>query len=298
MGGPGMKAAILVSLSVFVGGLALGQNIVLTDGSIIATKGIVRRSGDLIMARVERQMPASAAGTVAAAAPVDEVGYPVQKIAKIEFPEPPQLKAASALIAQGKFAEANVQLDPVFRYYEGFRDAPGSWWSDASVLRVSAFLSQGKDQEAASLVDQLTRFATEPKTTLAARALSAALLTRRGEYARAVQLFEGVMKESAAPEVLAVAAIYKGQSHLGLKQYDPAVLAFLQIPVFFPEEKHLLPASTLGAARGYIGLEDRARARETLERLIKDFPASPEAAQAKQELVRIDRIESGSPPPK
>jgi tetratricopeptide (TPR) repeat protein len=277
---------------------AEAQNILMKDGSVVATKGIVRRTGDLIMARVERQAPAAAQGQAPAAPKIDEVGFAVQKIAKIEFPEPAQLGESAALIGQGKIDEGLARLDPVFRYYEGFRDAPGSWWGEAAVLKAGALLTQGKDQDAASLVDQLNRFATEPQTALAGRALSAALMSRRGDHARAVEIFDAVVKEATSPDVLAVAAIYKGRSLLALKQFDPAVLSFLQIPVFFPEAKHLLPASTLGAGQAYAGMQDRARAKDVLNGLIKDFPSTPEAGQAQQELAAIAKIEKALEDPK
>lgn len=281
-----MKLTWVIALLVAGPAVAEAQNILMKDGSVVATKGIVRRTGDLILARVERQ------GSATSGTPkVDEVGFAVQKIAKIEFPEPPQLKEAAALIGRGRIDDGLSKLDPVFRYYEGFRDAPGSWWSEAAVLKAGALLTLGKDDEAASLIDQLNRFASEKKTVLAGRALSAALLTRRGEHERALPLFEGVMKEATDPEVLAVAAIYKGRSHLALEQYDTAILCFLQIPVFYPEAKQLLPASTLGAGQGYAGLPDRPRAKETLNGLIKDFPSAPEAEQARETLAAIAKIE-------
>jgi tetratricopeptide (TPR) repeat protein len=295
-----MKIARVLILALAGAAAADAQNvnIVMKDGSVVATKEIVRRTGDLIMAKVERQMPPPAQGQAPVTPPVDEVGFAVQKIAKIEFPEPAQLKQSAALIGQGKIDEALSRLDSVFRYYEGFRDAPGSWWGEAAVLKVGALLTQGKDSDAASLVDQLNRFATEPQTALAGRALSAALMSRRGDHARAVEVFEAVMKDGSAPDVLAVAAIYKGRSHLALKQYDPAALSFLQIPVLYPEAKHLLPASTLGAGQAFAGLQDRARAKDVLTGLIKDFPSTSEAGQAREELAAIAKIEKALEDPK
>src|SRR5438874_1390141 len=55
------------------------QDIILKTGQTITTKG-VRRSGDMVMGKV--QVGASSG----------EVGYQTVTIAKINFPEPPQLK--------------------------------------------------------------------------------------------------------------------------------------------------------------------------------------------------------------
>ncbi len=64
-----------IGLLLFAGGAAAeAQNILMKDGSVVATKGIVRRSGDLILARVERQAPAAGQGT--APAKIDEGNPP------------------------------------------------------------------------------------------------------------------------------------------------------------------------------------------------------------------------------
>src|SRR5207237_531252 len=62
-------------------------NINLKDGKTVSTNSL-RRSGDNVMA------------TVQIGAGAGEVGYPVATIAKIDFPEPPQLKIGADMIGQ------------------------------------------------------------------------------------------------------------------------------------------------------------------------------------------------------
>jgi hypothetical protein len=52
-----------------------------------------------------------------------------------------------------------------------------------------------------------------------------------------------------------------------------------------------MPQVLLGAARAYIGLEDYARAKASLNELGSKFASTPEAAQGKTELERIARLE-------
>jgi tetratricopeptide (TPR) repeat protein len=277
---------------VLLGPLASGQSIVLKDGRTITAKSL-RRQGDVIMAATQDVAgPAGQAGTTG------EVGYPVGKIARIEFPEPAQLKAATELLTQGRSAEAVAQLDVALRYYEGFRDAPGSWWADLALLKTTALINLGREKDAEPLVDQIARMAGDPETVRAARVQVAASMTRRGDHVRALELCESVLRESNKPETLAAAAISKGQCHLGLKQWEPALLAFLQIPVFHPEAKVLQPPALLGAGRGYFGIEDFKRAKATFDELIKTFGATPEAAAARVELERIAKYEKGLEAPK
>jgi tetratricopeptide (TPR) repeat protein len=267
------------------------QGILLKDGHTITAKSL-RRQGDLIMATEDIPGAAGHPGTTG------EVGYPVNKINKIDFPEPAQLRAATELLTAGRAAEAQAQLDVALRYYEGFRDARGSWWADLALLKTTALINQGREQEAESLVDQIARLAGDPETVRAARVQMAAGLTRRGEHLRALELCDSVIKESTKPGTLAAAAISKGECHLALKQWEPALLAFLQIPVFHPDAKVLRPPSMLGTGRAYFGIADLKRAKETFSELIKTFAATPEAAAAKTELDKIAKLEEAHEPPK
>lgn len=284
--------AVIIAMAA---GSAEGQNIILKDGKVIATKGL-RRQGDTIMATIEIPPPATAEKP--AQVQTGEVGYAIAQIAKLDFPEPQQLRTVPDLIVAGRAAEALALIEPIVRFYESFRDAPGSWWSEAAMLKVEALQSTGNYKDSEPLIDSVSRIATDPETLRGAKVFIAAGLTRRGDHKRAVELFEQVMKDTTKPLTLATASVNKGQSHLALKQYEPALLAFLQIPVFFPNQKLLLPQALLGSAKAYFGLEDLPRAKATLDELLKDYGASPQGAEAKTELARIAKREQALAPPK
>lgn len=112
-----MKTTLLLLMLAVTGFRAPAQNIILKDGKVIASKGL-RREGETILATID--IP----GAAGQPARTGEIGYQVSQILKLDFPEPAQLRAAPDLIAQGKGAEALAQLEPVLKYYEGFRDAP------------------------------------------------------------------------------------------------------------------------------------------------------------------------------
>jgi tetratricopeptide (TPR) repeat protein len=271
---------------------AHAQNIIMKDGKVIATKG-VRRQGDTIMATVE--LPGGEAGKPAK---TGELGYPVAQIAKLDFPEPAQLKTAPDLIAQGKGSDALAQLEPIVKYYEGFRDAPGSWWADAALLKVQALASLGRENEAEPLAEQIGRMATDPETKRAADVQVAAGFARKGNHVRALELAEAAIKESKDPATLAPAYVIKGQCLLAKKEWDDAVLAFLEVPVFYPNEKVLLPQAMLGRGRAHFGMDDLPAAKATLNELIKTYPNAAEAKQAEAELTKIARREKALAAPK
>ena len=274
---------------------ALAQNIVLKDGKTVVARSL-RRQGAMIMATVE--ISAATTGDTPTAAQTGEVGYALAAIAKLDFPEPAQMRTVPDLIVAGKMAEALAQIEPVVKYYESFRDAPGSWWDEAAMLKVEALQAMGNFKDSEPLIDSLARSASDPETVRAAKVFVAAGLTRRGEHAKAVEMFEQVLKDATKPLTIATASVNKGQSHLALKQYEPALIAFLQVPVFYPNQKLLVPQALLGSARAYYGLEDLTRAKATLDELLKDYGSSAQAAEAKAELAKVGKREQALAPPK
>ena len=274
---------------------APAQNILLKDGKTVVAKSL-RRQGDIIMATVE--IPQTATGDKPAEVQTGEVGYALAQIAKLDFPEPAQMRTVPDLIVAGKLPEALAQIEPVVKYYEPFRDAPGSWWDEAAMLKVEALQAMGNFKDSEPLIENLARSTGDPETLRAAKVFMAAGLTRRGEHAKAVQIFEQVLKETSKPLTVATASVNKGQSHLALKQYESALLAFLQVPVFYPHQKLLVPQAMLGSARAYYGMEDLKRARATLDDLLKDYGSSPQAAEAKAELEKVAKREKALAPPK
>lgn len=283
-------------LAICVAGVAAvsvcrGQNIILTNGSVVATKG-VRRAGDTIMATVELQQVQPGAPTTG------EFGYPLAQISRIDFPRPYQLDVAADAINAGKIGDAQQQLQAVLGYYEGFRDTPGSWWADATLLKVAALISAGQRDEGTQLAQAMGRVAVNPDVIAAARVYGAAALARQGQEVQAEQVFEEVERDSSWPEALALAALYKGELHLAHEAWEQALLSILKVPVFYPEQKVLMPAVLLESARAYLGLRDIARAKTALEELTTKYPATPEAGLAKAETERVAKLEKSLSPQK
>lgn len=264
---------------------ATAQNIIMKDGKVVVSKGL-RRQGDTIMATIER--PGGAAGI---APQTDEIGYPLAKIAKLDFPEPAQFKTAQDMIAQGKGTDLIVQLEPILKFYEGFRDAPGTWWINAALLKVKALVSVGREKDAESLAAQIAQIASDPENQLTAQVQVAAGLARKGIFGKALEVAETALKQSKDPGTLAQAALVKGQCLSASKQWEDALLSFLHVTVFYPGEKALVPQALLGVGRAQFAIEDLPSATASLKELIDTYPASGEAAQAKTELQKVQRRE-------
>jgi len=267
---------LLASFVVMLAGSADAQDIILKTGQTIATKG-VRRSGDVVMGKV--QVGASSG----------EVGYQTATIAKINFPEPPQLKTTAALLSQGQSEKALADIEPVVKYYEPFRDLPGNWWAQSALLKVSALAGMQLDKQAEALGDEIRKSSTDPETARAAQLQIVAALVRKEDYGKALQLCDAVIKESVKPEVLAEAWVKRGDALLAQRQWDGAVLAYLHVPVFYEDEKLWMPPALLGSARAFRGLEDLERAKKSLNDLTAGYPQSAQAEIARTELQKLPK---------
>jgi tetratricopeptide (TPR) repeat protein len=267
-----LVAILLLGLSAS----AEAQQILLKTGQKVETLGL-RRSGDKIMGKIE---VAGSSG---------EVGYPISAIARIEFPEPKNLKAAADLLAQGQPDKALAEITPVVASYEPFKEIAGAWWAPAAVIKVSALAALQRDVEAEPLAREIQKSATDPETARAANLRIANALVGKQEFEKAAQICDAAIKESTRPEVLADAWTTKGNLHLAQKEWDAALLAFLHVPVFYREEKLFMPAALLGSARAYRRLDDLDRAKRTLQDLTTAFPKSAEAAVAQTEMQKLQK---------
>ena len=261
---------------------APAQNLLLKDGRVIAGSDI-RRAGEQIM--IKTQMGAS----------VGDVGFPVNGITKIEFPQPAELIAATDLLLQGKPADALVKIEPVLNGQAAFKDIPGNWWAQAAQVKLGALAATHKDAESDVLIKEMLDTKADPEVILYARVRGAAGMARKGNKKQAIEVCDSVIKESKRKETIADAWCTKGMTCLALGDFDSALLALLHIPIFYPDQKLLMPGVLLACAKAYSGNEDYTNAKASLDELMKSYPDSTEAAQAKAELKKLENKSSSKP---
>jgi tetratricopeptide (TPR) repeat protein len=250
------------------------QTITLQTGQKIETQG-VRRDGDMILGKVQ-------IGTGSG-----EVGYHLPQITKVEFPEPRALKAASEFLVQGQPDKALAEINPVIAYYGPFKDVPGNWWAQAALIKVSILAAQQHETEAEALAGEIEKSVKDPDMARAAQLRLVGALVRKSEYEKAIGICDGSIKTSTDPTTLANAWLAKGDALLAQKEPGDALMAYLHVPVFYPDEKLFQPAALLGSGKAYRRLNDVERARKSLNELIAAFPQSAEAAAAQTELKKL-----------
>jgi tetratricopeptide (TPR) repeat protein len=253
-----------------------GQAIVLKTGQKVDTLGL-RRDADLVLGKVQ---VGSGSG---------EVGYHLAQIARIEFPEPRGLKSGADLMAQGQPEKALAEIEPVVGFYQQFKEVPGSWWAQAALIKVSALAALQREAEAESLANDIQKSVTDPETARGVQLRLTAGLIRKREFEKALAICDAAIKESADPDLLANAWVNKGDTLLAQKQWDAALLAYLHVPVFFADEKLIMPAALLGSGRAYARLDDKTGATRAFNDLISTFPQSAQATSAQSELQKLQK---------
>jgi len=272
-----LLAVLLLLLVVVIGSSsAFAQTITLKTGQKIDTLSL-RRDGPTVI------------GSIEVGSSKGEVGYNVAQIARIDFPEPRGLKAASDLLASNQPQKALAEIDQVEKYYAAFREVPGSWWGPAALLKISILSALQKDHDAENLAAFVAQSAIDPETTRLARVALSSGLIRKREFDKVLEYCDAAIKESTDSHVLAEAWMRKGDAYFGMKQWDDALLAYLHIPVFYSDETNLVPEALLDSARAYRRLDDPERAKKTFNELMTDFPSSPQAALAATELKRFQK---------
>ena len=79
--------------------------------------------------------------------------------------------------------------------------------------------------------------------------------------------------------------LWIGNAHYALRDFKSAILAQQKVVQSWPDNAKA-PDALLNIASSYLESGDQKTARETLQQLIKRYPTSPAAEQAKQRLAK------------
>jgi tetratricopeptide (TPR) repeat protein len=266
--------AILFSLVAC--GVALhAQTVVLQNGQTSPYQSLVRQ-GDMLMLTVKS--PTGGTG---------QVGYHVADVARIDQPLPAEIRYASALVAQGRFAQALQTITPVVEQQQTLRDIAGNDWAQAALVQVSALAGAQRLDEAKALVAEIGNFSKDPAILNAVK-LQVTLATKFTDPDHALAAYDAILAASNEPLTASQAWLAEGDIHFGRHEYDSALLAYLTVAVFYPEHNPFLAKALWGAGQSYAKLRDEKNALKTFHQLADAFPEAPETTLAKAEIVKKD----------
>lgn len=111
-------------------------------------------------------------------------------------------------------------------------------------------------------------------------------LLAAGKFAEAAPLFQHLVTEFPGHDLADNAQYWLGESDYAQKNYAQALSGFQKVVDNFPSGNKV-PDAMLKIAFTYQHLGDKIKARETLQKIIKEFPWSDPAKKAKERLQSL-----------
>ena len=214
-----------------------------------------------------------------------QVYYYISDVAELDVAAPPALAAASDLMAKGHPDQALALISPIVAFQLTLRDIPGNWWAKSALVQASVLISLKRGPDAASLLKDIAATSQDPEIQTAAK-LQLALIEPPQDPAVALSAYDAVLKQSHNVDTLTQAWIAEGDVHFSQHEFADALLAYLNVPVFYSDHNPLLPKALWGVAQSARMLKDSKQEDEALLDLTTHFPDTTEASLAQAEIMK------------
>jgi len=137
--------------------------------------------------------------------------------------------------------------------------------------------------------------ATAPSSAEAKRLYQAALGDyQRGKFDLAAQGFRAYLAQAPTGDVADTAQYYLGESLYSTKDYRGAITEFERLVRDFPQSPQV-PSALLKTGYAYYEIKDSVQGRRALRTLIEKYPTSNDAKLAEAKLRLEDRTGAGRP---
>jgi tol-pal system protein YbgF len=117
---------------------------------------------------------------------------------------------------------------------------------------------------------------------------------QRGKFDLAAQGFRTYLQQAPAGDVADTAQYYLGESLYSAKDYRGAITEFERLVRDFPQSPQA-PSALLKTGYAYYELKDGVQGRRVLRTLVEKYPTSKEAKLAEERLRLEDRTGAGRP---
>lgn len=221
---------------------------------------------------------------------------PVANVVRVDFPEPDDLSAADDLILKGKFEEAHDKAKSVQDLHRLWKEKPGSWYGQASLLVAESLLRQNKYDESARLMSELRNMALPSNLQIRVTMLDALEQFQKGITGPALAKVKPLARGGQDADTLARLFLLTGDIQFKREAFEESLDAYLQIPVFYGAEAAFLPAAELGAARALVRLGRLQDAGASFTRIVERYAGTPEADAAKAEQAALAKLTGGVEP--
>jgi len=189
-------------------------------------------------------------------------------------------RAAPSLAALGRIAYSRVNYQQSFNYYKRLSEKGSQYRQQAYIGMGNAQLAMNNtdkaEQQYQAALDQNSDY--DP-----AKVGLAKIAIQKENYQRANDLLT-LVAQSNTTEVGAEAQYLLGVVHQKQGQFEAAVKAFSNVNILYEAYDEWVAKALLKKAESYIQLGQRGNARSALNTLIKNYPGTPQAKEAKKLL--------------
>ena len=220
---------------------------------------------------------------------------PLSSLLRVDFPKPDELAAADDLILKGKYEEALAKAKITQELHRLWKDKPGSWYPQASLLVAESLLRLNKYDESARLMSELRNMTLGSNLQIRVTMLDALEQFQKGITGPALAKIKPLSKGAQDAETLARLFLLIGDVQFKRDAFAEGLDAYLQIPVFYGAEAAFLPAAELGAAKCLARLNRTQDAMDSLTRIIERYVGTPEADAAKVEKAALAKLTGAAP---
>jgi tetratricopeptide (TPR) repeat protein len=141
----------------------------------------------------------------------------------------------------------------------------------------------------------VARLTNDPEVLGGVRVFVGIGYTRAGRYQQAVTVFNDAQRVARREQVHALIAANKGRSQIALKDYEGGLMSLYEIPAFYPDyEKTYIRDIEFGTMMYFLGTGLTERGKEWITKIKANYPGTPEAKVADEELAKIQRAEKAA----
>ena len=272
-----MRLSILLFAlcSLLATGAARAQAIVLKDGSKIFSTEFALEDGKIIRTV---KIGENTATSIVQFANIDS----------LEWPYPTELTDSADLLAKGKVDEAIVILEKAKAFFEVFKGVEGNWYVDVYFAYVEALNQGGRFDDVLKVMPLLRALKLTDEQKMRLRIVQLDIERKTSsDYLTIITEARSILKETDDSAIGASIWNIIADVHVKKKEYEPALLAYLRIPVFYGTQMQKVPDAELNAALTLIKMRRFADATAFLTRIIAAYPGSQVAERAAKQKASI-----------
>jgi tetratricopeptide (TPR) repeat protein len=222
-----------------------------------------------------------------------QVNINASDIDSLDWPEVSELFEAQNLLGEGKLKEACETLQKARDYFLPFKDVKGNPYQLVALAYVEALDQAGDFDTLLRALPEVEKMQWSEQDTLKIRIIKLNMQRRTSTnheelLAQAKTILSSTDDSAISGRIwMTIADI-----HLRKEAYEDALMAVLNIPVFYGSQAALVPQAELFAARCLVKMERFEDARAFYQRIIETYPDSEAGVTAKKEMLPIGGLQN------